>query len=60
MAQITTAFAGKGRFGKGAFVQLSGGLEEASERKKENAWLQSGSAWISMAKNERVCGCGCV
>lgn len=54
------SFAGKGRFGKGAFVQRSDGLEEVGEKKKENAWLESGSAWVSRTKNERVCGCGCV
>lgn len=31
--------AGKGRFGKGAFVQRSNGLEEGGEKKKANAWL---------------------
>jgi hypothetical protein len=54
------SFAGKGRLGKGAFVQRSDGLEEVGEEKKENAWLESGSAWMSKTKSERVCGGGCV
>jgi hypothetical protein len=50
----------QGRFGKGAFVQLSDGLEGVDEKRKENVRRQSSRVWMSKTKNEGVCACGCV